>query len=313
MCIPTPCRLGRRALVRERTGGLLTFSASRAGALLVAAARSAPPDVVEQTRADRAAAEECLEGRFGPFLREHIAAGHRVGEIVEALAAASGGALILTAARVGRLIEDERDRGGPYQKPPKSTRPAAEQPPQPARRKKAPRTRDGARSSGTPAKRPSSVEHSTDPHQPSPRSAPRRLRQLANDLERALRTDPYEFVMKHARIAKSKGIQDPKVAAEVLEVLRSRGAPPTMTVDDVRLFLREAGWRTGKDRARDAEARRAEAKEQAMERAWRAARDREIREEAARRDRQTGFWAGIATERYVRPVGGGLPGLGRRR
>lgn len=181
---------GLAELIRERTGGLLTFSASRAGALLVAAARSAPPDVVEQTRADRAAAEECLEGRFGPFLREHIAAGHRVGEIVEALAAASGGALILTAARVGRLIEDERDRGGPYQKPPKSTRPAAEQPPQPARRKKAPRTRDGARSSGTPAKRPSSVEHSTDPHQPSPRSAPRRLRQLANDLERALRTDP---------------------------------------------------------------------------------------------------------------------------
>lgn len=299
-------------LIRERTGGLLSFSAARVAALLHAAAQSAPPDVEEQTRADRAAAEGFLGRPFGPFVREHIAAGDR-GEVIAAvLAEASGGTLVLNAARVGRLIQDERERGGPYDKPPKPTRTTPGDSPRPSP-KKTSRARAAAPTSGDPAKRPAENRPTAKPKRLPQRGSRKWLRLLKSDLDRALRTPSDVLAMKHARIAKSKGVRDSKLAAEVREALVGRGAPATLTVADVRLLLRDAGWRTGKDRAQDAAGRRAEGAAQAAERARRAARDRDLRQPSARDDHPRGFWAGIANERYVRPVGGGLPGLGKRR
>lgn len=87
------------------------------------------------------------------------------------------------------------------------------------------------------------------------------------------------YVIKHLKIGTSEGRTERELFASVSRRLLARGARPDLTSDEVARLARAAGWLSSQDR------------KQAHE--------------------PGGSRTGIRSERYVRPVAGGLPTLGK--
>jgi len=273
--------------IHARSGGMVEMSGARVVALVEEAMRSRPGGSLGQVRADRDLIEERLGRPVGPFLRQRIAAGDDARVIARVLAGLTGGEVSFGPARIGRVIQDERERGGPYSKPKKPT-PAA---PTSQTRGVTPQRRARRRT----ATRPSPVPPKSSPS-PSPS---RRLPALETHLDQVLESPSRDYVIKHLKIGTSKGVAERQIFEQITEALRARGARVDLHSGDVRNLAQAAGWQTDKQRARaaaKAKTRRSHATGMGVP----AGQPR-------------GFWAGIRNERYVRAVGGGLPGLGRRR
>ena len=271
--------------IHARSGGTVDMSGARVVALVEEAMRSRSGRDLVQARADRGLIERCLGRPAGQFLRERIAAGDDARVIARALADLTGGEVSFGPARIGRLIQDERERGGPYIKPKKPT-PAA--PPTQAH-EATPRRQARRRAATRPA-----------PVPPKPSLPPtRKLPALEAHLDQVLGSPSRDYLIKHLKIGTSKGVAERQIFEQITEALRARGARVDLHSGDVRNLAQAAGWQTDKQRARaaaKAKTRRSHATGMGVP----AGQPR-------------GFWAGIRNERYVRAVGGGLPGLGRRR
>ncbi|WP_421735713.1 hypothetical protein [Cellulomonas sp.] len=277
--------------IHARTGGMVDMSDARVVALVEEAMRSRPGVGVVQVRADRDLIEKCLGSPAGPFFRDRIAAGDDARVIARVLADLTRGAVSFGPARIGRLIQDERERGGPYIKPEK---PVKAMPPTQAHESR-PRVRARRSAANRPAPAPAPAPVKSKPSRPASKS----LYALEAHLDQVLGSPSRAYLIKHLKIGKSKGTQEKQLFNQIAESLRAKGARADLNSGDFKRLAQDAGWETDKQRAKAA----ADSRERRRRDLGLDSRDGQPR----------GFWAGISNERYVRPVNGGLPGLGKRR
>lgn len=147
-----------------------------------------------------------------------------------------------------------------------------------------------------------------------PRRSPRRARarsagQVARDekrLDAAIGQPAAEFILKHMRISMSRGMTEAEACEHVAVSLIARGGRHGLTGEEVLDIAAANGWQTeAARRAKQGERRRKEARSRAQ-----ASRRTTP---ATGRDSAGSVWARLARTSHARFVGGGLPGLGKRR
>ena len=136
----------------------------------------------------------------------------------------------------------------------------------------------------------------------------REPRALADErrLDAVLGRSAGEFILKHMRIAMSQGMSESEAARQVTASLIVRGAPKNLSASSILKIAARNGWEPeAARRAARIKVRRSEEK--------RSRQTSRSVSQAATGDSSGSVWDRLARTSHARFVGGGLPGLGKRR
>lgn len=205
----------------------------------------------------------------------------------------------LPFSRIVDLIDEERAAHGPYVELKRTNSSRAVTEPEIAPAVRPARSRNQMPTKGARARSGSSApaRRASRPRPEPARDSKKWLSKLDLDLAKTLSVPTGEFILKHAKIGTANGLKEPQVFQHVASRLIAQGARLDLTPQDVERLLRRHGWRTVADRKAAS--------------SWKPEGYRRPGRGGSSGARG-GFWAGIANERYVRPVSGGLPSLGKR-